>query len=379
MRKKSNPKKIEEKKAIPQRNISADELIHGIFPPNSPHNSFFRDMQKYVITEGEPVAFEPFNVYPPTYDQMDEWEQAWYFYWRSQVRQGNYLKTDLGYIYLFVYEIISNVGWKTPQEGYDYLAQIVLNYKDTLPTLLLHVPDWAFDFAESHGLEHTLHLETDSTYLTSLTKINILVEQHADDVPLTLPFAIIDALCNYSIVQSAFYNAGNQLLMHAMLPMVLNMTDVILRDQAEIGFLQYFGPVFPKKQGYYTFKNALCPYADKKVTVSVREYSTNQRLREHITELMRYTEHAMVKMEKRHDRKTISHEIENIIGSFFEFANEKTAAGNEKVVDSHTPKSNKTKKKQKTQRTTSEYRLFHASFLKCYKEDTFFIDMYNNA
>ena len=61
-------------------------------------DKFLRDMKKYVDRDGTKTSFVPFMQYWPTYDSMTPSQQRWYFYWRTQVRNGNYLKTDLSYI-----------------------------------------------------------------------------------------------------------------------------------------------------------------------------------------------------------------------------------------------------------------------------------------
>jgi hypothetical protein len=83
-----------------------------------------------------------------------------------------------------------------------------------------------------------------------------------------------------------------------------------------MGFLQTYGPERPIEQKYYAFRNALCPHADKKLKVTVRAYSRNQRLTEQITELVRYTEHALWELKGHYDRLTIDHEIAKLVTLF---------------------------------------------------------------
>ena len=73
---------------------------------------FFSDMKKYADTVGQKAEFVPFMQYWPTYDSMDRRQRAWYFYWRTQVRNGEYPDTDLSYIFVHIYELLSGCGWK---------------------------------------------------------------------------------------------------------------------------------------------------------------------------------------------------------------------------------------------------------------------------
>ena len=60
-------------------------------------------------TEAKALPVE-FMQYWPTYDVMSPAQQQWYFYWRSEVRQGRLLATDLSYIFVHVYELINLIG-----------------------------------------------------------------------------------------------------------------------------------------------------------------------------------------------------------------------------------------------------------------------------
>jgi len=75
-------------------------------------------------TETSAALFVPFKSYWPTYGHMTGAQSRWYFYWRSEVRQGRYHKTDLSYIFLHVYELINGVGWEEPTDGYRQLCQL---------------------------------------------------------------------------------------------------------------------------------------------------------------------------------------------------------------------------------------------------------------
>ncbi len=81
---------------------------------NSPYSSskFVKDMAKFENKDGKETVFVPFMQYWPSYDSMSKQQKDWYFYWRSQVRKGIYLNTDLSYIFVHVYELLSGYGLK---------------------------------------------------------------------------------------------------------------------------------------------------------------------------------------------------------------------------------------------------------------------------
>ena len=122
---------------------------------------------------------------------------------------------------------------------------------------------------------------------------DILIARHAEDVPLKLHFSLIDALSDYSLVNSKFYKDGNQDLMHEAIPRVIALADAALRKNKQKGILDIYGPSSIKKQEYYAFTSAVCPQANKKIYVTVKDYSTYPNLRAYIKELVRYGENTL--------------------------------------------------------------------------------------
>lgn len=309
----------ERKQAIPSRPTPVTDRIQVSFSTDTTQNNFFRDMHKYAAFEGKPAAFVPFMTYWPTYDSMSKEQQAWYFYWRSQVRLDNFLDTDLSYVFLYIYELLSGVGWQTHQEGYELLIRTWLGYKERFPKLNHYLSDWVFDFAQLHGLTYTVPLEGDSVRLMPSAMTDMLVAQHAEDVPLKLPFALIDALCDYSLANSKFYKDGNQDLMQEAIPRVVALADTSLLKKTQKGILATYGPNRPKKQEYYAFRSAVCPQANKKVTLTIKAYSTNQRLRGYINELVRYGENTLRELRGCRGRLrgiTLDNETAKLVESF---------------------------------------------------------------
>ncbi|SHK47638.1 TerB N-terminal domain-containing protein [Desulforamulus aeronauticus] len=283
----------ERRQAISARPAPKVDIFQISFSGDSAQSKFFLDMQKYIGEEGAPAAFEPFMTYWPTYDSMNRQQQAWYFYWRSQVRSGNYPDTDLSYVFVHIYELLSGIGWQTPQDGYQQLLALWSAYQERFPKLSYYLYDWTFDFAQLHDVEHTASLSGHYLQPGSSPMTDILVAQHADEIPLKLPFALIDALCDYSLVSSKFYKNGHQALMQEAIPRVVALADAALRKKKQKGILATYGPNRPKKQEYYAFRSAVCPDANKKISVSVKAYSSNTRLRGYINELVRYGENTL--------------------------------------------------------------------------------------
>ena len=252
------------------------------------HAKFIRDMQKYASQDGAASPFVPFKQYWPTYDSMNRQQRAWYFYWRSQARRQNYLDTDLSYIFVHVYELLSGVGWSAAEDGYHQLTSLWTAYRATFPQLDRYLSDWTFDFALLHGLKCAAL--PDGQLPDQMAARDVLIGQHSQDKPLKLPFALIDALCDYSLTGSKFYKDGHQALMQEAIPRIVALADAASLKKDHRGILAAYGPASPRKQRICAFQSAVCPDANRWIDLSVKAYTSSQRLRSYINELVRFGE-----------------------------------------------------------------------------------------
>ncbi|MBQ6998551.1 MAG: TerB N-terminal domain-containing protein [Clostridia bacterium] len=262
---------------------------------DSPYSSskFVKDMAKFEAKEGKETVFVPFMQYWPSYDSMDNRQKAWYFYWRSQVREGIYPKTDLSYIFVHIYELLSGYGWKSPQEGYEKICTLWTNYREEHMRLDNYLLAWLFDFAHLHNLEYSIPEGIDVSLPYQPAIRDILIDKHSGEKPLKLPFPLIDALCDYSLVGSKFYKDGHQVLMNEAIPRVVALADAALIKKNGRGILESYGPNRTKKQIYYAFQSANCLHANKRVDISVKGYTSSQKLRKYINELVRFAENVL--------------------------------------------------------------------------------------
>ena len=303
-----------------------------------PYDKFIKDMKKYENKEGVQAPFVPFMQYWPTYDSMDRQQKAWYFYWRSEVRKNRYPDTDLSYIFVYVSEILSGCGWRTSAEGYSQLTTIWNAYRERFPKLDKYMFGWTFDFSKVNNVDHDVYEYPDLVLPAQSVMRDIMIDRHRDDKPLKLSFALINALCDYSITGSKFFKDGNQLLMHNAIPRVIALADAALLKNKGGGILAFYGPKAPEKQTYYAFRSAICPHAGEQISVSVRAYTSSQKLRNYINELVRYAENVLREMYGYRGRLRgveLDTETAALVRSFLrkEYSIKETAPAPEKKVE----------------------------------------------
>jgi hypothetical protein len=137
---------IEEQRiAIPERHTintsygSVRVTISSSFESRS--GSFRTQAEKFISRSVNKAIFEPFMSYWPTYGSMSENQQQWYFHWRTNIRMGHYIQTDLSYIFVYVYELINGIGYSDDGDGLNKLIEIWNVYRPTFPKLDNYLPD----------------------------------------------------------------------------------------------------------------------------------------------------------------------------------------------------------------------------------------------
>ena len=137
----------------PKENCLIDTVrIHTRREPYPFYGRFRRDAERYLDCEGEECPFVHFFSYIPQYTQLNEEQLAYYLYWRTAARRGEYLRTEESYFYLYVYEIINLPDKIPPSEGALLLSRIWRAYRTSFPRIDKYMAAWLCDYCLVHGL-----------------------------------------------------------------------------------------------------------------------------------------------------------------------------------------------------------------------------------
>jgi len=110
------------------------------------HANFKKAAEIYFDFVGTECPFAPFYSFMPQYTQLTQPQKNYYFYWRTMLRHGKYIRTDYSYFYLFVYEII-NLPERIPaSEGLKLLIDVWKNYRKALPNIDAYMALWVQDY-----------------------------------------------------------------------------------------------------------------------------------------------------------------------------------------------------------------------------------------
>ena len=123
------------------------------YPTLSPRRGqlYESDISARWDREGDEAPIALTSIEYPNYHQLNEAETAYYFYWRSMVRKGKYLRSCKGFLHLFTCEIINNDD--DPKENLRMLTNVVKVYGGLDRVFMDSVADCCFTYAKLHKLD----------------------------------------------------------------------------------------------------------------------------------------------------------------------------------------------------------------------------------
>lgn len=74
-----------------------------------------------------------------------------------QLRKGNYQKVSTSYAYVYIYELLNNIGVKSAQDGYQKLIDFKENYVEKFDlSIEPYLNDWLKDYVLFYELDQKL-------------------------------------------------------------------------------------------------------------------------------------------------------------------------------------------------------------------------------
>ena len=144
-----------------------------------------------------------FFRYYPTYQLMSDVQLRGYFSWRTKVRRGQIEYIPLSFVFVYLYELLNQIGAASPEEGFEKLTAFGAAYAPIDGSAEHYLRDWLVDYAAYYGLDPALIRDAES--LAPYRQYTVLSQwrQH----PREELFAAIVALSSYNIEKSKFYRA----------------------------------------------------------------------------------------------------------------------------------------------------------------------------
>ncbi len=112
----------------------------------------FYEQALYMADYSDNVEIVPFSEYFPVYRSMDIAQLRSYFTLRVLLRKGEYPDVSLSYLFVYIYEILMQVGINNPGIGLEILKNIKDAYAVAQPKLIRYLDLWMQDYVVFYGL-----------------------------------------------------------------------------------------------------------------------------------------------------------------------------------------------------------------------------------
>lgn len=119
--------------------------------------SLFLKQAKLLANYEDDFPFEEEILrYYPTYAALSDRELRGYFSWRTKLRRGELRKTSLSFAFLYVYELLHQIGVQTPMEGYERLKDFREAYGQLDEGICSYLDRWLRDYVIYYDLDPNL-------------------------------------------------------------------------------------------------------------------------------------------------------------------------------------------------------------------------------
>lgn len=276
------PQKIEPPVRDPVRNTFAEmRAIARQYPsPFSRESSFFNERTRFdnarvfynqaqFMSDFEDSYEEQaaFSAYFPHYQMMGYEQLRTYFTWRTRVRRGEIGKTSLSYAFLYMYELLNNIGVRDPKEGLDRLCDFWRAFRAFDASIDKYFYRWLKDYYIYYPLEKSFQaFARENDFGTHYPG---LLENESS----AYSFELFCAVSKYDITKSAFFAQKGQRIVDCFGFVIFR-----LRQAFQSAGLNFDDAVFQPTKGlsvWVPFKDALFNHwlrqPDRRVVFSQNE------------------------------------------------------------------------------------------------------------
>lgn len=173
------PKKQPSAESVPKLLRAARSLEGGPGSSWQSRQSVFLKQAKLLADYEDDYPFSEQVVrYSPTYASLTDQQLRGYFTWRTRLRRGELQKTCLTFAFLYIYELLNQVGAENPLEGYRKLTAFRDDYGALDDGILSYLKRWLADYVVYYQLDQSLLADSpQAEFDRSLAVLDNLREQ----------------------------------------------------------------------------------------------------------------------------------------------------------------------------------------------------------
>ncbi len=192
-----------------------------------------------------------FVQYFPTYQHMTDAQLRGYFSWRTRVRRGEIGKTSLSFAFVYLYELLNQIGVATPEEGFHALKTFWTAYREHDTRINAYVSLWLKDYVIYYNLDKSL-LEglADDTFDSAVAVLLDYKGYGRDEV-----FHALNALSAYNLEGSRFYKENPDDVKNVVCQVFSVISEYYNKNPKRSASDKFFGRICPSS--YTLFKSAV--------------------------------------------------------------------------------------------------------------------------
>lgn len=153
---------------------------YEIMPADVQGYNFYHQGQMVAQYEDDYDQIYELKRYYPDYHSMTLNQLRTYFTWRTQLRQGNFTVSSTSYAYVYIYELLNNIGVKDPNDGYQKLEEFYQRYADNYGSRMIELlHQWMQDYVLYYGLDRQIANRAFADKLDHDRQYHVLL--HPDD------------------------------------------------------------------------------------------------------------------------------------------------------------------------------------------------------
>lgn len=207
----------------------------------------------------------PFSAYFPGYQMMGYEQLRTYFTWRTRVRQGEVTDTSTSYLFLYLYELLNQIGVKSEEEGLEKLMDFWMAVRSRQGAVGKYVLRWVKDYHVYYELPWSFKEFIERNGLSSYYPELSDSGDH---------FELLCGISKYDLRKSAFYGDGREALIKDCFHFMFSRLEQVFADKGLDLEAMIFQPA--KNMPRWTpFKDALFypvkRQTDRRVVLSEKE------------------------------------------------------------------------------------------------------------
>ena len=133
---------------IPREILKMNSLYDYTLPPLTGRAKNFYVQGKSIADYQDDYDYQgDFQRYFPVYHDMTTAQLRGYFTWRTKVRKGKYPKAPTSFVYIYLYELINQIGVSSPVMGYQKLIEFKKGYAGLIDKKMTeYLNQWLRDY-----------------------------------------------------------------------------------------------------------------------------------------------------------------------------------------------------------------------------------------